>query len=64
MLARTDFWERPESNRTTQEGLIDVLKNPDFLAISLFCAVGLFITICASFAFPLNDTIAVIAQFD
>ena len=66
MLARTDFWDRSEFNRNTKERLLDFLKNPDFLAVSLFCALGLVITICLASAFPvtLNDTISLIGQFD
>ena len=64
MLARTDFWDRPEFSRKTEEGLLDVLENPDVLAVALFSALGLAITICLASAFPLNDTISLIAQFD
>jgi hypothetical protein len=66
MLARTDFWDRSEFNRSTKERFLDFLKNPDFLAIFLFSALGLVITICLASAFPvtLNDTISLIGQFD
>jgi hypothetical protein len=60
MLARTD-WDNREFRRDTKNGLLDALKNPDFLAICLFAALGLLMTISVAFVFPLNDTSNLIA---
>jgi hypothetical protein len=65
MLARTDFWDNREFGHEKNSSLLDALMNPDFLAVCVFAALGLFITICLVLAFPLNEgTISLITQLD
>ena len=64
MLARTDFWDNRELKRDASHDLLDTSKNADVIAVCLFAALGLLITIAIASIFPLNDAINLIAQCD
>lgn len=63
MLARTD-WDNREFRRDTNNGLLDALKNPDFLVVCLFTFLGLLTSVSMAFAFPLSDISNLIALAD
>jgi hypothetical protein len=64
MLMRTDLPDRRDFGRHTFLTFLDSLKNRDFLAVCLFTALGLVLTICLARIYPVNDTINLIGQFD
>jgi hypothetical protein len=64
MLMHTDLSDRRDFGSHTFLTFLDSLKNRDFLAVCLFAALGLVLTICLALMYPLNDTINLIGQFD
>jgi hypothetical protein len=64
MLMRTDSSDRRDFGRHTFLTFLDSLKTRDFLAVCLFVALGLVLTICLTRMYPVNDTISLIGQFD